>query len=81
MRGGRSYVHMDDILQSAPKYIINDIGDKSGDDGVIRFPPARSFPTTQSAFERFECNLEMTIIRQLQSREVMQFCALGIFAK
>jgi hypothetical protein len=35
MRGGRSYIPMDDILQSAAKYIINDIGDESKDDGVI----------------------------------------------
>jgi len=64
MRGGRSYLPLDDILPPPAEDMIDDIGEESDDDGETWRPNARSFPTTKTGFEKFEWKLEKRIIRQ-----------------
>ena len=64
MRGGRSYLPLEDILPPPAEDMINDIGEESDDDGETRHPNPRSFPTTKTGFQQFQRNLQKRIIRQ-----------------
>ena len=66
MRGGRTYLPLDDILPPPAEDIIDKIGEESDDDGETRRPNPRSFPTKKSGFQKFEPKLQKRIIRQLQ---------------
>jgi len=80
MRGGRSYLPLDDILPPPADDMINDIGEESDDDGEMRRPNPRSFPTMKTGFQKFELKLQKRIIRQQRYLEVIRNCALGLFA-
>jgi len=64
MRGGRSYLPLDDILPPPAEDMIDNIGEESDDDGEMRRPNPRSFPTTKTGFQKFERKLQKRIIRQ-----------------
>ena len=80
MRGGRSYLPLDDILSPPAEDIIDDIGEESDDDGEMRRPNPRSLPTTKTGCQKFEQKLQKRIIRQQRYLEVIRNCALGLFA-
>ena len=80
MRGGRSYLPLDDILPPPAEDMIDDIGEESDDDGETRRPNPRSFPTTKTGFQKFERKLQKRIIRQQRYLEVIRNRALGLFA-
>jgi hypothetical protein len=80
MRGGRSYLPLDDILPPPAEDMIDDIGEESVDDGETRRPNPRSFPTTKTGFQKFERKLQKRIIRQQRYLEVIRNRALGLFA-
>jgi len=80
MRGGHSYLPLDDILPPPTEDMIDDIGEESDDDREMRRPNPRSFPTTKTGFQKFERKLQKRIIRQQQYLEVIQNRALGLFA-
>jgi len=54
MRGGRSYIPLDDILHAAAEDMIDNIGEQSDDDGETWRLKPRSFPTTKTGFKNFE---------------------------
>ena len=80
MRGGRSYLPLDDILPPPAEDMINDIGEESDDEGETRRPNPRSFSTTKTGFQKFERKLQMRIIRKQRYLEVIRNRALGRFA-
>jgi len=80
MRGGHSYIPLDDILPPPAEDMIDDIGEQSADDGGTWRPNPRSFPTTKTGFQKFERKLQKRIIRQQRYLEVIRNRALGLFA-
>jgi len=80
MRGGRSYLPLNDILPPPAEDMIDDIGEESDDDGETRCPNPRSFLTTKTGFQKFEWKLQKRIIRQQRYLEVIRKHALGLFA-
>jgi hypothetical protein len=54
MRGGHSYLQLDDILPPTGEDMIDDIGADSDDLGMTRRPNGRSFPMTKTRFLMFE---------------------------
>ena len=80
MRGGHSYLPLDDIFPPPAEDMIDDIGEESDDDGVTRCPNPRSFPTMKTGFQKFQRKLQTRIIRQQQYLEVIRNGALGLFA-
>jgi len=64
MRGGRSYLHLDNILPHPAEGMINNIGEESDNDGETQSPNPRSFPTKKTGFQKFEQKLQQRIIRQ-----------------
>jgi len=51
MHGGRSYLPLDDILPPPAEDMINDIGEKSDDDGETQRTNPRSSPKTKTGFQ------------------------------
>jgi hypothetical protein len=80
MRGGRSYLPLDDIVPPPAEDMIDDIGEESDADDETWHPNRRSFPTTKTGFQKFEWKLQKRIIRQQRYLEVIRDCALGLFA-
>jgi len=80
MRGGRSYLPLDDILPPPAEDMIDDIREESDNDGDTRRRNPRSFPTMKTGFKKFERKLQKRIIRQQQYLEVIRNRALGLFA-
>ena len=80
MRGGNSYLPLDDIHPPPAEDMIDSIGEESNDDGDKQRPNPRSFPTMKPGFQRFECMLETRIIRQQRYLEVIRNRALVLFA-
>jgi hypothetical protein len=80
MRRARNYLPLDDVLLPPAEDMINDIGEEWDDNGETQPPNRRSFQTTKTGFKKFEGKLEKRIIRQHQYLEVIQNCALGLFA-
>ncbi|KAF8544586.1 hypothetical protein BDD12DRAFT_872549 [Trichophaea hybrida] len=58
MRGGRSYLPVDDILPPPADNMIDNIGEKSDDDAEMQHPNPRSFLTTKTGFQKFERKLQ-----------------------
>ena len=58
MRGGRTYLPLDDILPAPAEDMVDDIGEESDDDCETRRPNPRSFPTTKTGFQKFERKLQ-----------------------
>jgi hypothetical protein len=54
MNGTSSYLALIDIPLPLAKDMIDDIGEETGDDGVMRRPHRRSFPKTKTDSEQFE---------------------------
>jgi len=71
MRGGRSYLPLDDILPRPAEDMIDDIGEESDDDGETRRPNPRSFLTTKTGFQKLQRKLQKRIIRQQRYLEVI----------
>ena len=63
MRGGHSYLPLDDIIPPPAYDMIDVIGEESDDDGETRRPNPRSLPTTKTGFEKFERKVQKRIIR------------------
>jgi len=80
MRGGRSYLPLDDILPPPAEDMIDDIGEELDDDDETRRANPRSFPTTKTGFQKLERKLQKRIIRQQRYLEVIQNRAHGLFA-
>ena len=80
MRGGLSYLPLDDILPPPAKDMIDHIGEELDDDGETRCPNPRSFPMMKTGFQKFEQKLQKRIIRQQLYLEVIRNRALGLFA-
>jgi len=80
MRGGRSYLPLDDILPPLAEDMIDDIGEESDNDGETRRPYPRNFPTTKTGSQKFERKLHKRIIRQQRYLDVIRNRALGLFA-
>ena len=80
MRGGHSYLPLDDILPPPAEDMIDDIGEESDDDGETCYQNPRSFPTTKTGFQMFEWKHQKVIIRQQQFLKAIRNCALGLFA-
>ena len=78
--GGRSNLSLDVIHPPAAEDMMDDIGEESSDDGETWLPNPRSFPTTNTGFQKFERNLQNRIIRPQRSREVICNGAVGLFA-
>ena len=53
MRGGRSYLPLDDFLPAPAEDMLDNIGEESDDDGETRRPNPRSFRTTKTGFQKF----------------------------
>lgn len=64
MRGGHSYVPLDDIFITAAEDMTNDIGEELVDNAEICRPNPRMFPATITSFQKFERKHERRIIRQ-----------------
>jgi hypothetical protein len=62
MRGGCSYLPLDDILPPPAEDMIEDIGEKSDFVDESRRPNPRSFPTTKTGFQKIDQKLQMRII-------------------
>jgi hypothetical protein len=80
LRGGCSFLSQDDILPPPAEDMIEDIREESDHDGDRWRPNRRSFPMTNTAFEKFEPMLPNRIIRQQRYLEVIRNCALGPIA-
>jgi len=80
MRGGRSYLPLDDILPPPAEDMIDDIGEELDDEGETRHQNPRSFPTTKTGSQKFERKLQQMIIRQQWYLEMIRNRALGLFA-
>jgi hypothetical protein len=80
MRGGRSYLPLDDILPPPAEDIIDDIREESDDDGKMWRPNPRSFPTTKTGFQKYERKLQKRIIVQQRFLEAIRIRALDLFA-
>jgi hypothetical protein len=53
MRGGRSYLALDDTLPPPAEDMIDDIREELDVDGEMWRPDPRSFPTTKTGFQKF----------------------------
>jgi hypothetical protein len=71
MRGGLSYLPLDNIHPPPAEDMMDYIREESDDDGEMRRPNPRSFLTTKSGFHKFERNLQERIIRQQRYLEVI----------
>ena len=71
MRGGRSFLRLDNILPPPAKDMIDDIGEESDDDGEMWHPNPRSFLMMRKGFQKFEWNLQRTILRKQRYLEVI----------
>jgi hypothetical protein len=80
MRGGHSYLPLNNILPPPAEDVIDDIQEESDDDGETQYPNPRSFLTTKSCFENFELNLQKTIIREQRYIQVIRNSALSLVA-
>jgi hypothetical protein len=60
--------------------MIDDIGEELHDDGSMRRPNPRSFPTTKTGFQKCERKLQKRIIRQQRYLEVIRNSSHGLFA-
>jgi len=80
MRGGRSYLPLNNILPPPAEDMIDDIEEESDDDGETWCPNPRSSPTTKTGFQKFEWKFQKRIIRQQQYLEVIRNRAVGLFA-
>jgi len=63
MRGGRSYVPLDEILPPPAGDMVDDTGEES-DDAVTRSPNPKSFQMRTAWFQKFEWKLQKRTIRQ-----------------
>jgi len=80
MRGGRSDLPLDDILQPPAEDMIDNIGEELDDGGETPRPNLGCFLTKKSGFQKFERNLQKRIIRQQRYLEVIRNRALGLFS-
>jgi len=63
MRGGPSYLPLNDILPPPAEDMIDDIGEDMDDDGEMRRPNPRTISMTKPGFQKFDWNLEKRMIR------------------
>jgi len=80
LNGGCSYLPLDDILPPPAEDMIDNIGEESDDDGEMRRPNPRSFPTTKTGFQKLQWKLQKRILRQQRYLGAIQNYALGLFA-
>jgi len=81
LRGGRSYLPLDDILRPPAEHMIEDIGKELDDNGATQRQNPRSFLTIKTGFQMFAWKLQKRIIRQQRYLEVIRNRTLGLFAE